>query len=75
MMKMQDKTNNISDQGVVLMVRNWQTADKYAVCFTREHGKVRFIAYGARYVRNTAGCCSPLPVCSWKLPPDRRLTV
>lgn len=54
-MKMQDKTNNISDQGVVLMVRNWQTADKYAVCFTREHGKVRFIAYGARYVRNTAG--------------------
>ncbi len=52
---MQDRTNNISDQGVVLMVRNWQTADKYAVCFTREHGKVRFIAYGARYVRNTAG--------------------
>ncbi len=47
--------NSISDQGVVLMVRNWQTADKYAVCFTREHGKVRFIAYGARYVKNTAG--------------------
>lgn len=55
MMKMQDRTNSISDQAVVLMVRNWQTADKYAVCFTREHGKVRFIAYGARYVKNTAG--------------------
>ena len=52
---MQDRTNSISDQGVVLMVRNWQTADKYAICFTKEHGKVRFIAYGARYVKNTAG--------------------
>lgn len=50
-----DRTNNFSDRAVVLMVRSWQTADKYAVCFTENHGKIRFIAYGARYVRNTTG--------------------
>lgn len=47
--------NKLTDDAVVLLVKNWQTADKYAVCFTREHGKVRFIAYGARYPKNTAG--------------------
>lgn len=48
-------SNDIRDEAIVLRVKNWQTADKYAVCFTREHGKLRFIAYGARYVKNTAG--------------------
>lgn len=43
------------DEAVVLHVRNWQTADKYAVCFSREHGKLRFVAYGARYVKNVQG--------------------
>ena len=37
----------LADDALVLHVKNWQTADKYAVCFTKEHGKVRFIAYGA----------------------------
>lgn len=46
---------NISDKAVVLVVKNWQTADKYAVCFTEQYGKVRFIAYGARYPKNTTG--------------------
>lgn len=48
-------SNSINDNAVVLAVKNWQTADKYAVCFTEQHGKVRFIAYGARYPKNTAG--------------------
>lgn len=43
------------DEAIVLHVKNWQTADKYAVCFTKEHGKVRFIAYGARYEKNVSG--------------------
>lgn len=45
----------LTDDALVLHVKNWQTADKYAVCFTKEHGKVRFIAYGARYERNVTG--------------------
>ncbi len=46
---------NIRDEAIVLHVKNWQTADKYAVCFTKEHGKLRFVAYGARYVKNVRG--------------------
>ena len=34
----------LADDALVLHVKNWQTADKYAVCFTKEHGKLRFIA-------------------------------
>lgn len=45
----------LRDEAVVLHVKNWQTADKYVVCFTKEHGKLRFIAYGARYVKNVQG--------------------
>lgn len=45
----------LQDEAVVLHVKNWQTADKYAVCYTKEHGKLRFIAYGARYVKNVQG--------------------
>ena len=45
----------LADDALVLHVKNWQTADKYAVCFTKEHGKVRFIAYGARYEKNVHG--------------------
>lgn len=47
--------NLIADEGVILRVRDWQTADKYAVCFTKEHGKLRFVAYGARYGKSTKG--------------------
>ncbi len=45
----------LQDEAVVLHVKNWQTADKYVVCFTKKYGKLRFIAYGARYVRNVQG--------------------
>lgn len=48
-------SNDFRDDAIVLHVKNWQTADKYAVCFTREHGKVRFIVYGGRYPKNVAG--------------------
>lgn len=43
------------DEAIVLRVKNWQTADKFAVCFCREHGKIPFIAYGAAYARNQSG--------------------
>ncbi len=48
-------SNEFRDDAIVLHVKNWQTADKYAVCFTREHGKIRFIVYGGRYPKNVAG--------------------
>ena len=39
-------------------------ADKYVLCFTKEHGKIRFIAYGARYEKKMfrEDYCDPLPV-------------
>lgn len=43
------------DEVIILKVKDWQTADKYAVCFSRAHGKIAFIAYGARYARTTGG--------------------
>lgn len=45
----------LQDEALVLHVKNYQTADKYVICFTKEHGKLRFIAYGARYVKNVQG--------------------
>lgn len=45
----------LEDDAIILQVKNWQDVNKYAICFTREHGKVRFIAYGARYTRNVQG--------------------
>ena len=45
----------LEDAALVLHVKNYQTADKYVVCFTKNHGKLRFIAYGARYVKNVQG--------------------
>lgn len=43
------------DEAVILRVKNWQTADKYAVCFCRGHGKIPFVAYGAAYPRSRSG--------------------
>lgn len=48
-------SESLRDEVIVLRVRDWQTADKYAIAFSKEHGKVRFIAYGARYTKNVAG--------------------
>lgn len=50
---MTDKGFN--DEALILNVKNWQTADKYAVCFSRGHGKISFLAYGARYARTNGG--------------------
>ena len=43
------------DEIIILQVKDWQTADKLAVCFSRTHGKVSFIAYGARYGKSNGG--------------------
>ena len=48
-------TEIISDDAIILQVKAYQTADKYVLVFTREHGKVRFIGYGARYQKNVNG--------------------
>ena len=50
-----NEREQLVDEALVLHVKNYQTADKYAICFTRKHGKLRFIAYGARYVKNVQG--------------------
>ena len=33
------------DDIFILRVEDWQTADKYAVCFSRNHGKIAFLAF------------------------------
>lgn len=45
----------ICDEAIVLQVKNWQDTDKYASCFSREHGRLNFVAYGARYAKNVQG--------------------
>ena len=47
--------DSYQDEVVILQVNNWQTADKQAVCYSREHGKIVFIAYGARYPKSMSG--------------------
>jgi len=45
----------ISDDAIILQVKADQTADKYVQAFTRLHGKIRFIGYGARYQKSVSG--------------------
>jgi DNA repair protein RecO (recombination protein O) len=47
--------NSFSDEVIILSAKDWQTADKYAVCFSRNHGKIIFMAYGAKYPKSMAG--------------------
>lgn len=47
--------NSINDEIIVLSAKDWQNVDKYAVCFSRVHGKITFIAYGAKYPKSVAG--------------------
>ena len=47
--------DSYKDEVVILQVNNWQTADKKAVCFSRFHGKIVFLAYGARYPKSVSG--------------------
>ena len=51
----ENEREHLQDEALVLHVKNYQTADKYVVCFTKNHGKLRFISYGARYVKNVQG--------------------
>lgn len=51
----ENEREQLIDEALVLHVKNYQTADKLVVCFTKKHGKLRFIAYGARYVKNVQG--------------------
>ena len=44
-----------SDEAIILQVKAEQTADKYVQAFTRRHGKIRFIGYGARYQKSVSG--------------------
>ena len=50
-----DVMDSYQDEVVILQVNNWQTADKKAVCFSRNHGKIVFLAYGARYPKSVSG--------------------
>ena len=60
----ENEREQLIDEALVLHVKDYQTADKLVVCFTKKHGKLRFIAYGARYVNNDirVDCSSPQTV-------------
>ncbi len=47
--------DSYQDEVLILQVNNWQTADKKVVCYSREHGKIVFMAYGARYPKSASG--------------------
>lgn len=62
------------DDVFILRVQNWQTADKLAVCFSRLHGKISFIAYGASYPRSTSGrLVQPFSQLNCTFAPGRKL--
>ncbi len=62
------------DDAFILRVQNWQTADKLAVCFSRLHGKISFVAYGASYPRSTSGrLVQPFSQLSCTFAPGRKL--
>lgn len=53
------------DEAVILEVRNWQTADKYAVCFVVTMGKYLSSPTGQPIPRVRAvGLSSLLPSCA-----------
>lgn len=45
----------VADEAIILQVKAQATADKYVLAYTRSHGKVRFIGYGARYQKSVSG--------------------
>ncbi|MDR2007218.1 MAG: DNA repair protein RecO, partial [Acidaminococcales bacterium] len=48
--------NNLyQDDIIILRVRDWQTSDKIADAFSRGRGRILFIAYGARHIKNRNG--------------------
>lgn len=44
-----------TDEALVLRVENRNDADKFITCFTKSNGRVRFVAYGARYQKSVSG--------------------
>jgi DNA repair protein RecO (recombination protein O) len=54
-MTLMSSNNLYQDEVIVLKVKDWQTADRLAEGFSRAHGRISFIAYGARYMRNRSG--------------------
>lgn len=48
--------NNLyQDELIILKVKDWQASDKIAEAFSRAHGRILFIAYGARHIKNRNG--------------------
>lgn len=60
------------DEAIILRVTNWQTADKYAVCFSRAHGKIAFVAYGAAYPRSSGRLVQSFAQLALTLTPGRK---
>lgn len=62
------------DEALVLHVKDYQTADKLVVCFTKKHGKLRFIAYGAPTRQGVPSGYGPdrAAECSQSVLPTRR---
>lgn len=48
----QTNRKTYQDDVIVLKTKDWQTVDRMAEGFSREHGRILFIAYGARHMRN-----------------------
>ena len=46
---------HIIDEAIILRVKDYGDKDKYVICYTRKHGKLRFIAYGGRSSNNVKG--------------------
>ena len=44
-----------TDEGIILRVEERGVADKYVTCFTKNHGRVRFVAFGAKYHKSAGG--------------------
>ncbi len=44
--------NTYQDEGIILQVKDWQTSDKLVCAYFKEHGKVMFIAYGVKHLKN-----------------------
>jgi len=45
----------ITDDAIILRVRDQGDKDKYVICYTREHGKLRFTVFGGRSTNNVKG--------------------
>lgn len=45
----------ITDEAIILRVRDQGDKDKYVICYTKEHGKLRFTAFGGRSSNNVKG--------------------